>query len=294
MPVISRPGFMKIGLISTIGTSAVGLSVLAYARAFEPQNLEIVSLEVHLPRLHPAFDGYRLVQISDVHMGTGITTERLTHIVKVVNAQNPDAVALTGDYVTHGDINPFLPGLVSAFSQLTPKDVAVAILGNHDHWTDPCALRGMIHDSGLTDLNNRVYTVRRGDAQLFLAGVDDYWERQDRLDDVLAQLPGDACSILLAHEPDYADISAASSRFDLQISGHSHGGQVRFPFVNRPLKVPAYSSRYPVGQYQVGTMIQYTNRGVGTIRPALRFNCRPEITVFTLRAASINQAVSKE
>jgi uncharacterized protein len=88
---------------------------------------------------------------------------------------------------------------------------------------------------------------------------------------------------LLAHEPDYADISAATGRFDLQISGHSHGGQVIIPFIG-PLVVPAYGEKYPLGQYQVGNMIQYTNRGVGTINPAVRFNCRPEITIFTLRA----------
>ncbi|MEP6986239.1 MAG: metallophosphoesterase [Chloroflexota bacterium] len=293
MPTISRGRFLKISLISAIGTAAVGVSGFAYAHHIEPENLEIVQLELHLPRLDPAFDGYRLVQISDIHMGTGITTERLTHIVQMVNAQNPDAIALTGDYVTHGDIQPLLPGLVSAFSQLTPKDISVAILGNHDHWTDPVALRGMFRDSGLTDLSNSVYTIQRGEALLHLAGVDDYWQREDRLDDVLAQLPGNACAVLLAHEPDYADISAATGRFDLQISGHSHGGQVRLPIINRPISVPLYSTIYPMGQYQVGTMIQYTNRGVGTILPPVRFNCRPEITVFTLRAAATNQADAK-
>ncbi|MBZ0286049.1 MAG: metallophosphoesterase, partial [Anaerolineae bacterium] len=89
----------------------------------------------------------------------------------------------------------------------------------------------------------------------------------------------------LAHEPDYADISAATGRFDLQISGHSHGGQVVIPFIGPPV-VPPYSKKYPLGRYQVGTMIQYTNRGVGMISPAVRFNCRPEITVFTLRTPS--------
>jgi uncharacterized protein len=293
MSMISRRRFLKISLASAIGTTVAGVTSFAYAHDIEPENLEIVPLELHLPRLDPAFDAYRLVQISDIHMGTGITAERLKHIVERVNAQNPDAIALTGDYVTHGDIKPLLPGLVSAFSQLTPKDSAVAILGNHDHWTDPTALRSMFRDSGLTDLSNAVYTVRRGDAVLHLAGVDDYWQGEDRLDDVLAQLSDDACAILLAHEPDFADVSAASGRFDLQISGHSHGGQVRLPIINHPVIVPRYSTRYPVGQYQVGTMIQYTNRGVGTIPPTVRFNCRPEITVFTLRTVATNQAVPK-
>jgi len=99
---------------------------------------------------------------------------------------------------------------------------------------------------------------------------------------VLALLPDEGCAILLAHEPDYADISAPTGRFDLQLSGHSHGGQVILPFIGPPI-LPSYSHKYPVGQYQVGSMIQYTNRGLGTVAPMVRFNCRPEITVFTLR-----------
>ena len=284
MPVISRRRFLKISLLSAIGTMVAGVGGFAYAHDVEPENLEIVPLELVLPRLDPAFDGYRLVQFSDIHMGTGMTTKRLTHIVNVVNDQNPDAIAITGDFVTHGDIRPLLPGLVESLSQLRSKDGTFAILGNHDHWTDPKAIHEVIRQIGAVDLSNRTYSLRLGDAVLHLAGVDDYWERQNRLDEVLAQLPGDACAILLAHEPDFADISAATGRFDLQISGHSHGGQVRLPIINRPITLPTYSLIYPVGQYQVGTMIQYTNRGVGTIPPAVRFNCRPEITVFTLRA----------
>ena len=284
MPVISRRRFLKISLISAIGTTVAGVGGFVYAHDVEPQNLEIVQLELKLPRLDPAFDGYRLVQFSDIHMGTGMTTERLSHIVNVVNEQNPDAIAITGDYVTAGDITPLLPGLIEPLSKLQAKDGTFAILGNHDHWTDPDAIHEVIRQSGAVDLTNSTYTLSRGDALLHLAGVDDYWERKNRLDDVLAELPGNNCAILLAHEPDFADISAATGRFDLQISGHSHGGQVRLPIINRPITVPTYSTIYPMGQYQVGTMIQYTNRGVGTIAPAVRFNCRPEITVFTLRA----------
>lgn len=293
MSVISRRRFLKISLASAIGTVAAGVGGFAYAHDVEPENLEIVPVEGHLPRLDPAFDGYRLVQISDIHMGTGITTERLVHIAQMVNAQNPDAIAVTGDYVTGGDITSLLPGLIEGLSHLQAKDGTFAILGNHDHWTDPTAIRSVFQRSGLVDMSNRAFAIEHGSVRLFIAGVDDYWERQDRMNKVLAQLPEEGCAILLAHEPDYADVSAATGRFDLQISGHSHGGQVRLPIINRPIHVPRYSTKYPVGRYQVGSMIQYTNRGVGTIAPAVRFNCRPEITVFSLRAAATNPVVPK-
>jgi predicted MPP superfamily phosphohydrolase len=96
-------------------------------------------------------------------------------------------------------------------------------------------------------------------------------------------LPAEGCAILLAHEPDCADDSAATGRFDLQISGHSHGGQVSLPLIGPPV-LPYLAQKYPSGLYQVGQMFQYTNRGVGMTPPYVRLNCRPEITVFTLES----------
>jgi len=159
------------------------------------------------------------------------------------------------------------------------------VLGNHDHWSGADAIRGLLRQAGVHELRNTALTLRRGAAQLHIAGVDSYWERQDRLEAVLATLPADGAAVLLAHEPDYADISAASGRFDLQLSGHTHGGQVVIPFLGPPV-LPHLGKKYPAGRYQVGSMIQYTNRGLGVIPPRLRFNCRPEITVITLAAAS--------
>jgi predicted MPP superfamily phosphohydrolase len=280
--MISRRRFFKIGLGTALTTAISGLSAFAYAHDVEPGWVEVKSVSLTLPRLDPAFDGYRLVQISDIHMGTGMTAERLAQFVALVNAQNADAVVITGDFVTHGDIDFQMPFLRDELSQLQAADAVVAILGNHDHWTDQAVVRQMLAEATIADISNGLRTIQRGEASLHIAGVDDYWERKDRLDDVLALLPPEGCAILLAHEPDYADISAPTGRFDLQLSGHSHGGQVIIPFIGPPI-LPSYSHKYPVGQYQVGSMIQYTNRGLGTIAPMVRFNCRPEITVFTLR-----------
>ena len=283
---ISRRKFLKISLASVVGTAAAGVGSFGYARDIEPGLFEVVALELTLPRLHPAFDGYKLVQFSDIHVDTGDTNDPLWRVVELVNQQQPDAIAITGDFVTHTSAAGIASALVEPLKRLQSKDATVGILGNHDHWTDPEGVREVMRQSGITDLSNAVFTVRRGDAVLHLAGVDDYWERKDRVDDVLAQLSDNGAAVLLAHEPDYADISAATGRFDLQISGHSHGGQVVIPFIGPPV-VPPYSEKYPLGRYQVGSMIQYTNRGVGMVKPAVRFNCRPEITVFTLRASQV-------
>jgi predicted MPP superfamily phosphohydrolase len=250
----------------------------------EAENFETVMLKLTLPRLDPAFDGYRLVQISDIHMGTGgMDAERLSRIVELVNMEHPDAVAITGDFTTHGSVGRVADSLLTPLRRLRPKDFTVAILGNHDHVTDPAHVREIIRAAGIIDVNNSVHTLRRGNAMLHFGGVNTVYFGQDRLDKVMEKLPAKGCAILLAHEPDFADKSAKTGRFDLQISGHSHGGQVRLPVINRPILFVPMGRKYAQGQYQVKDMIQYTNRGVGAGFPPVRFNCRPEITVFTLR-----------
>jgi predicted MPP superfamily phosphohydrolase len=139
----------------------------------------------------------------------------------------------------------------------------------------------MLKSSGIADLTNSVFTITRGNDKLHLCGVDDIWEGDIRLDDVVDKIPDDSAAILLVHEPDFADVSAKIRRFDLQVSGHSHGGQVVVPFLGPPI-LPYLGQKYPSGLYQVGNMLQYTNRGVGMIDPPVRFNCPPEVTLFIL------------
>jgi predicted MPP superfamily phosphohydrolase len=118
---------------------------------------------------------------------------------------------------------------------------------------------------------------------LTLVGLDDVWERKHDLRAALAGVPDDECKLLLVHEPDYAD-EAAHYPVDLQLSGHSHGGQINLPGYGRPV-LPYLGQKYPAGLYQVGLMALYTNRGIGVISPPVRFNCPPEVTLLTLRAA---------
>jgi predicted MPP superfamily phosphohydrolase len=141
-----------------------------------------------------------------------------------------------------------------------------------------------LSEAGVTVLRNSVRTIQRGKSQLHLAGLDDVSQNMDRLDTLLKALPEDGAAILLVHEPDFADVAAAAQRFDLQISGHSHGGQIVLPFIGPPI-LPEMGKKYPSGLYNINNMLLYTNRGVGVTTVNARFNCRPEITVFTLEAA---------
>jgi uncharacterized protein len=245
------------------------------------EKIEITKVPVHLPRLGSEFSGYRLVQFSDIHMDSFMKREDLEVIVDLVNRQKPDLVAITGDFVSN-DPYKHAKDMAAALSRIESSDGVVGVMGNHDHWDDPQTVRNILVESGIIELNNKIYPIHRGQSRLFIAGIDDHIVRKDRLEQVLEQLPEDGAAILLAHEPDFADISANTGRFDLQLSGHSHGGQINLPFIG-PLYLPRYARKYTCGLYRINGMIQYTNRGVGKVHVPFRFNSRPEITVFTLQ-----------
>jgi predicted MPP superfamily phosphohydrolase len=260
----------------------LGLAGAGYTTRIEPRWLDIEPVTVTLPRLDPAFHGYRVVQLSDLHLGDWLTRPRLEEVVALVNTLQPDLIAITGDFVTRHPAD-WAHDLIGALRPLRARDGVVAILGNHDQWPNPAIIRQVLRESNIRDLSNTVETVRRGGAALHLAGVDDVYWGYARLDAVLARLPLTGAALLMAHEPDFADTSAATGRFDLQLSGHSHGGQVVLPFLGPPT-LPEMGECYPSGRYQVGGMIQYTNRGLGMVRPHVRLNCRPEITLLALQA----------
>lgn len=282
MPHVTRRQLLWRAVQVTLGAAALGAGGLGYATAVEPDWIELRRIRLGLRRLSSAFRGYRLVQISDIHID-GWMRERLPGIVRLINEQRPDLVAITGDFVTNRP-RRYAAALVEALTPLRARDGVVGVLGNHDHWSSASTVRAIMKDSGIVEIGNRVHTVRRGDASLHVAGVDDYLVHADRLDRVLERLPAEGAAVLLVHEPDYADVSAATGRFDLQISGHSHGGQIRLPLLGAPY-LPRYARKYPMGLYRVGEMFHYTNRGLGMLGPHVRLNCRPEVTVFTLDVA---------
>ena len=262
----------------------IGAGGLLYAREVEPRWLEFVRLELTLPRLAAAFDGYRVVQIGDLHLDDWSRPARLERISTMVNAERPDLIAITGDFASYSAERLDTERLVGTLGHLSAPDGVLAILGNHDYLTDVKLIRRCIREAGLTELINEVVTYTREGSELHVAGIDDVMEGRSRLDLVLQDLAASGAAVLLAHEPDFADVAAATGRFDLQLSGHSHGGQVRIPLLGRAV-LPPFSQRYTRGLHRVGGMLLYANRGLGTVHARLRFGCRPEVTAITLRSA---------
>lgn len=279
---ITRRRFLKTMGGGVLGLGATAIGGTTWATKIEPDAVETTFQTIPLAHLPVAFDGLTLVQVSDWHLGTWMTLDRMLAIARQANALNPDVLVMTGDFLTRFGPTTF-DDITASMAAFTAKESVLAILGNHDHWTSAAKVGqalGRVPAAKL--LLNEHIVLTRGTDHLYIAGVDDIWEQKNDLGKALNGIPTDAAVILLAHEPDYADEVAATGRVGLQLSGHSHGGQVRLPFIGAPI-TPPLGQKYDMGLYNVAGMALYTNRGLGMVSPDVRFNCRPEITHFTLK-----------
>lgn len=262
---------------------------MSFGIEFNKEFFDVVNVDIELNNLDLAFNNYKIINLTDIHIGQWLNPEYLEGVVEYVNTLKPDMITLTGDYVSY-ILEGYEEDLKKSFKKLKAKDGKLAVLGNHDHWLGASEIRNILKKADVKDLSNDVYTLKKSEKNdnheklLNIAGVDSYTVGADNLDSVLKKLPNQGAAILLAHEPDFAKISSESGRFGLQISGHSHGGQFIIPGTNiAPFRGPK-STRYPVGKYKVKNMIQYTSRGLGTNTFWMRINCKPEITLFHLKS----------
>jgi uncharacterized protein len=260
---------------------AILFATSVYAQGVEPRWYTIKKIDVTVAGLDPVFEGYKIVQLTDLHARSAfMDRQQLEKVARLANQQQPDLIAMTGDYVTN-NADKSEEMLANAFGKLRAKDGVVAVMGNHDRGDDSTPIERALQVGKIKLLNNAVHSIDRQGSLLNIAGVDDVWLKRANLPKTIAQLPNTGANILLAHEPDFGDIAAASYRFELQLSGHSHGGQIVLPFA--PRVTPPWGKKYINGLYRVGTMQLYVSPGVGTTGPPkARFNCRPEISVIVL------------
>jgi predicted MPP superfamily phosphohydrolase len=288
MSLLSRRRFLQTAGVVTAGVAATA----ADATFIEPAHPILNRVDIPLRRLPPAFDGFTIVQLSDFHYDEIFSAVPIRRAVQTVNKLQPDLIVLTGDYVTEPILHRFLHNRKQAANAAEPCGALLrqlragfglhAILGNHDHNTDGHRVTECLQSQGIPVLINRSIAIERGGARLWLAGIDDNPDEGD-ITLTLKGVPADEPVVALVHEPDAADLVARHS-VDLQLSGHSHGGQVRLPLIG-PVYLPPLGKKYPWGLRKVGSLALYTNVGLGTMGAPVRFNCPPEITLFTLRAS---------
>jgi len=274
----------------------VAAGAALYSGEIERHWIEISRRDVFLPGLHAAFDGLRVVQLSDLHFDEFTEPAFLRGAIDRVNRLNPDLVFLTGDFVSKSPI-----------SKRVFKDAAwqcavvldrlqcrqrYACLGNHDLLVGKKKVAAALAANGITVVNNSYRAIERGGGRFWLAGLEDPLEGhpdpEAAIPASIRNLPNEPI-VLLCHGPDYADTLLArpeGQAVTLMLSGHTHGGQICFPFVG-PLDLPRMGQKYIAGWFQLDHLQLYVNRGIGTVGLPLRFNCPPEIALLTLRSSAL-------
>lgn len=268
--------------------------MVLYPGEIERHWIDVTNREFFLRGLSPGMNGMRVVQLSDIHLDDFTEPYFLRQVVDRVNRLQPDAVFLTGDYVS--DILGNQKFSIGAAWQCAHILSAIqckriyAILGNHDIAVDANQVTAALEANGIPVLRNACLPLDFSGSRIWLAGLDDILEGHPDPDLAIPasirNRPNEPV-ILLCHAPDYADIlisHPAAKSVALMLSGHTHGGQVRLPFFGA-VELPDWGRKYVEGAFRFGAMQLYVNRGIGTIGVPFRLNCPPEITVLTLRSA---------
>ncbi|HEY0162059.1 MAG TPA: metallophosphoesterase [Edaphobacter sp.] len=281
-PLLTRRRF-----ILGSGLAAAGLAF--YASEISRHEVDVVHNTVPINNLPGPFHGFRIAQISDIHLDEFTEPLFLQYIVHRINQLAPDLVLVTGDFITRGSLT-FIASNHAAhrcgeiLSQLKAPHI-YSVLGNHDVAVSAPLVIGALRQYRIPVLVNEYVPIERGDSRLWLCGADDATRRPD-LDLALPKNP-DGPVLLMFHEPDPADTVIKHPRgntVDLMLSGHSHGGQVRVPFYG-PLILPPLGAKYVMGNFRLNGMQLYVNRGLGAVGLPFRFDCPPEITLHTLQPA---------
>ncbi|HEY1677475.1 MAG TPA: metallophosphoesterase [Candidatus Sulfotelmatobacter sp.] len=263
------------------------LALAADGVLIEPNRLRVIRKEIVLRRWPPGLDGFTIALLSDFHYDPYFSVHPIRSSVEIVNDLRPDLVALTGDFVS----SPFGGDPEKAAAAAEPCGQILsklrapfglwAVMGNHDAFTDPDRVTSSLRNVGIKVLANQSTPIEKNGARFWLGGVADVLGKTADLDATLHGIPAPEATVLLVHEPDFAD-HVSRHPVDLQLSGHTHAGQIRIPFLP-PMYLPELARKYVWGLYKIGELTLYTNAGIGTVDIPVRFNCPPEITFITIR-----------
>jgi predicted MPP superfamily phosphohydrolase len=269
---------------ATAGVAILGTtgSLLGWGMVRGRHAFELNEVPVRIAGLPRALDGYVIAQISDIHAGTYVGERELNEGLARVREARADLVVVTGDIV---DIDAdFAPLVARKLVDLAPRDGIAAVLGNHDYYADNDEVVAALRESGVRMLVDEGCVIRPGDGGGFaLLGVDDRWSVRygragPRLERAISMVRPELPRILLSHQPPTVD--GWAGQVALQMSGHTHGGQINFGF-----RAADVFLKYVAGLYRVGGTTLYVNRGFGTVGPPSRVGAPPEVTRLVLVAA---------
>jgi predicted MPP superfamily phosphohydrolase len=277
---ITRRGFLRAAALGGLGAVS---AAAGYANLIEPTSYELTETDIFIRDLPEGFDGFRIAQVSDVHHSRLVPIDEVQRVVQITMGAKPDLIALTGDYTTSR--RRYIEPCAEALGALAAPAGVWAVLGNHDHYTDPELTRRALARAGINVLDNANTVLRRGSDTLQLAGIGDWsWAAND-WGRATHGLDLKRPSVLLSHQPGVLDLPEARG-FSLIISGHTHGGQISVPLFGPPARlINPREFRYIRGYYRREETQLYVSRGTGVIGLPVRFGARPEIAVLRLRRA---------
>ncbi|HSP33257.1 MAG TPA: metallophosphoesterase, partial [Thermoanaerobaculia bacterium] len=244
-------------------------------------DIEVTRHEVFIDDLPQPFDGYRIAFLTDTHVASFVRREFYKALIAQVDAFDPDLILLGGDFVTFRRHIALMAEVIAA--PLKARDGVLAVLGNHDYWANGDEVKAAMMARGVRFIINESHVLRRGGAELPVVGIDEIYRGEPDVERAFANVKRGP-RIGLTHHPDAIDI-LADRRIDLLVAGHTHGGQIRFPFFGAVVVPSVHEGRYAAGFHREGNVLLYVSRGIGAI-PPVRILCRPELATFTLRRGS--------
>ena len=278
-PLMTRRRFMALGGAMAVVGAGVAVASAHIIRNDESQHIVVDTVQIPVKNLGAELEGFTIAVLADFHLYPLTKIELIHQAVAIANNLQPDLTVILGDYVWHEveaiwDLAPALAGL-------NAKHGVFSIIGNHDIWTDIDIVTAGLTKSGLEILKNEGFPITVGKSSFYLAALDDGWSGNPDINAAMANWSEGQPTVLLLHEPDLADTYSKDKRIVLQLSGHSHAGQIRFPRVGA-LILPYLGWKYDMGLYNVNDMWLYTNRGIGVTNEPIRYNCPPEVTEIKL------------
>ncbi|MDQ0217270.1 metallophosphoesterase [Peribacillus cavernae] len=281
---ISRRAFIKRAFGAILAVSGISFGSRYYCHEIEPKWLDIATISISNPLIPKGFNGLRIVQFSDTHLGFQFQLSDLEYVTRKINALNPDVIFFTGDLMDEPNQYRFQKEIIPVMKQLQAPLGKFCIYGNHDHGGYGSEIYSSIMqkaDFQVLRNSNANISLLNGES-IYVAGIDDPMLGHYDFESTLKDIPKKTYTILLSHAPDLADTST-KYEIHLQLSGHSHGGQVQIPFAGA-LITPPFAEKYKEGTFEIGKLKLHVNRGLGTTRLPYRFLSRPEITVYELHS----------
>jgi len=264
--------------VPLVGVSAAS----AYATLIEPYNYLVSQTDIYLKNLPVRFENYRITQLTDIHHSRILGIEEVRRVVQLAQQTKPDIFVLTGDYST--SYRRYIEPCAEALGSLSAPDGVWAVLGNHDHYTDPELTTWALERQHITVLKNQNTNLKRGPDTLQLSGIDDWtWNATDWTK-AFAGLNKAVPTILLSHQPNVLEFEQ-TQKMSLILSGHTHGGQINLPWLGTPARFVTKDLRFAQGLFRHNDVQLYVSSGTGVIGLPIRFGVRPEIAVLRLKRA---------